>query len=157
MDAQLEWDVRGLLAEQHVGSLGTVHDGEPFVSMVPFAVLEDGDIVIHVSALAAHTQHMAENCQVSLLAIAQQTGSVPPQALARLAIQGEAMRLVRAGPRHEEAQKAYLECFPESAQMFTLGDFSLFTIHPTSVRFVGGFARARTLTPETFARIVARS
>ena len=41
--------------------------------------------------------------------------------------------------------------FPQSAQTFELGDFALFAIRPRSLRYVGGFAQAKTVTPEGFA------
>ena len=48
--------VLGLLRSQPVGALGTLHAGEPFVSMVPFAVLpRAGALIVHVSSLASHT------------------------------------------------------------------------------------------------------
>src|SRR4051794_13388898 len=50
-----------LLQTREIGALGTLHDGEPFVSMVPFAVLPDAGFVIHVSRLAAHTKDMLVN------------------------------------------------------------------------------------------------
>jgi putative heme iron utilization protein len=153
MDVELETSVRRLLEEQPVASLGTVDAGDPYVSMVPFVVLDDGDFAIHVSALAAHTRHMLAHPRVSLLVIAQPAASVMPQALARLTIQGEAAPLGAGDPHHAAARAAYLGRFPESAQTFELGDFSLFAIRPTSARFVGGFAQARTLTPETLSRI----
>ena len=46
--------LRELLRTQEVASLGTLHKGHPYVSMVPFAILPDGSaFVIHVSQLAA--------------------------------------------------------------------------------------------------------
>ena len=35
--------------------------------------------------------------------------------------------------------------------MFGFSDFSLFAIVPESIRFVGGFAQATTISPETLA------
>ena len=37
----------------------------------------------------------------------------------------------------------------------TLGDFSLFLLTPLSVRLVGGFAQAATLTPLNLAEALA--
>jgi hypothetical protein len=46
-------NLRRLLTTQHVASLGTLHHGEPYVSMAPFALLPHGSgFVIHVSALS---------------------------------------------------------------------------------------------------------
>ena len=38
MDPELAQKVRSLLADQRIASLGTLHGGEPYVSMVPFAI-----------------------------------------------------------------------------------------------------------------------
>src|SRR5262249_22613648 len=139
---------------QRIASLGTLHDGESYVSMVPFAMLADGpDFVIHVSALAAHTKDMLANPKVSLMVIAPENAEVSPQATARLTIQGDAAPLDAADARHEKAKRAYLDRFPQSAQTFELGDFSIFLVRPRQLRFVGGFAQAKSLTPEGLARV----
>lgn len=155
MDPQIAPAVRSLLASQRIASLGTLHDGEPYVSMVPFALLADGpDFVVHVSALAAHTKDMAADPKVSLLVIAPEMADVPPQATARLTIQGDAARLEGDDARHAGAKEAYLRRFPQSATTFELPDFSIFLIRPRMLRFVGGFAQAKSLTPEGLARIL---
>lgn len=156
MDPELEQGLRDLLRTQRIASLGTLHQGEPYVSMVPFALLPEGaGFVIHVSGLAAHTKDMLASPRVSLLVIAPQTPETPPQAVARATIQGDATQYVESAPGHAEAKEAYLSRFPQSADMFELSDFSLFAIRPRSVRFVGGFAQAKTLTPEGLARVLA--
>jgi putative heme iron utilization protein len=38
--------------------------------------------------------------------------------------------------------------------LFGFADFSLFAILPESIRFVGGFAQATTISPETLAEIL---
>ena len=144
--------LRNLLAIQPIASLGTLHEGDPFVSMVPFALLPGGtDFLIHVSQLSAHTQDMLTHTQVSLLVIAPPSPEVPAQALARMTIQGLATQLPESTPGHAAAKTAYLARFPNSAAMFELPDFSLFAIRPRSIRFIGGFGQALTLTPEMLA------
>jgi len=155
VDTDLANTLRTLLEAQCIASLGTLHKGEPYVSMVPFALLPAGVFIIHVSALAAHTKDMLESPRVSLLVIAPLEADASPQALARVTIQAGAERLDDAMPEHAEARAAYLERFPQSAQTFELSDFSLFAIRPRSLRLVGGFAQAKTLTPEGFARALS--
>ena len=156
MDPSIAPAIKSLLATQRIASLGTLHDGEPYVSMVPFALLPRGpDFVIHVSSLAAHTGDMLANPQVSLLVIAIESEGVPPQAVARITVQGEALRIPHAAATYPEAREAYLRRFPDSAQMFELADFSLFAIRVRMCRFVGGFAQARTLTADGLATILA--
>ncbi|MBK9796336.1 MAG: pyridoxamine 5'-phosphate oxidase family protein [Holophagaceae bacterium] len=149
--------LRDLLSGQPIASLGTLHDGEPFVSMVPFALLPGGpDFLIHVSQMSAHTQDMLSSPPVSLLVIAPPNPDVPPQAQARVTVQGLASRLDESDPVHAAAQAAYLARFPQSAPMFEL-DFSLFAIRPRMLRFVGGFGQALSLTPEMFAGVLSKA
>lgn len=155
MDPQIAPAVRALLASQRIASLGTLHDGEPYVSMVPFALLAEGpDFVVHVSALAAHTKDMLASPKVSLLVIAPEAADVAPQATARLTVQGDATELDAGDARHAAAKGAYLHRFPQSANTFELADFSIFLIRARMLRFVGGFAQAKSLTPEGLARIL---
>ena len=147
--------LRELLQTQQVASLGTLHQGQPYVSMVPFSLRPGStDFVIHVSQLAAHTKDMLINPQVSLLVIAPPTPDVTPQELARITVQGEAVQLQKDTPEHAAARAAYLARFPQSEMMFGFADFSLFAIVPSSIRFVGGFAQATTISPETLASVL---
>jgi hypothetical protein len=156
MDPSIAPALRALLKTQRIASLGTLHEGEPHVSMVPFAVLPRGpDFVIHVSTLAAHTGDMLANARASLLVIAAEEEGIAPQARARITIQGEALQIPHASAIYPEAREAYVRRFPESAQTFALTDFSLFAIHPRLCRFVGGFAQARSLTADGLATILA--
>jgi heme oxygenase (biliverdin-IX-beta and delta-forming) len=156
MPEAIDRAVRELIEAQRIASLGTLHDGEPYVSMVPFAVLADGpEFVVHVSALAAHTKDMLAESRVSLLVIAPDDPAIAPQATARLTIQGDAARLDESEARYAAAKRAYMDRFPQSAQTFALPDFSIFLIRPRALRFVGGFAQAKSLTPEGLARILA--
>lgn len=149
--------LRELLRTQQVAALGTLHAGRPYVSMVPFAVLPDGSgFIIHVSALAAHTRDMLLSPQVSLLVVTPPPPEVPPQALARVTIQGRAAQYADATEGHAVAKSAYLSRFPQSAELFGFADFSLFAILPDSIRFVGGFAQATTLSPQTLADVLSR-
>jgi hypothetical protein len=140
-----------------VAALGTLHKGQPNVSMVPFALRPGStDLIIHVSQLAAHTKDMRASPQVSLLVIAPPTPEVIAQELARITIQGEAVQYVNGTPDHAAAKAAYLSRFPQSALMFGFSDFSLFAIVPGSIRFVGGFAQATTISPETLAEVLSQ-
>lgn len=155
MDSTQTKALRDLLQAQQIAALGTLHKGHPFVSMVPFAVLPDGTgFVIHVSRLATHTADLASDPNVSLLVMAPPTPDVPPQAVPRVTIQGQAMQCAEPSQVHAEASAAYLARFPQSEAMFGFADFSLFVIQPTSVRIVGGFAQAASLSPALLASIL---
>ena len=146
--------LRLLLRQQAIAALGTLHQGEPYVSTVPFALDERGpDFLVHVSALSSHTRDMREHPRVSLLVVAPDDGG-RPQARARATIQADAEALPPESARYAEARTLYLQRFPEAVDTFALADFSLFAIRPAAVRFIGGFAQAVSLTPVQFAKAV---
>jgi putative heme iron utilization protein len=143
--------LRQLLEGQDVAALGTLRNGEPFVSMVPYALLpRGGGLVIHVSSLAAHTRDMTAHPAVSVLVTAERSPNVSPQALARVTLQCEARPCPPEDGDYAGAREAYLSRFPGSADMFGFADFSLFVLAPASLRFVGGFAQAWSMTAESF-------
>ena len=147
--------LRTLITTQPLAALGTVQGGEPFVSMVPFAIESNGGkLIIHVSTLAAHTKHMLENARVSLMVMAAPSPDVSAQATPRVTIQGTATQLDKASAEYAEAKAVYMERFPQSLDLFDFADFSLFAITPTSARFVAGFAQAKTLSAEDFCALL---
>jgi len=146
MDAQGAGFLRRLLGERPVAALGTLHRGEPAVSMVPYVLPpDDTRLIIHVSTLAPHTRDMLEHPRVGLLVMAEPGGAVPPQALPRVALQADAQPLPREGDAYAAARDAYLDRFPDAAQTFALGDFSIVRLQPVSARLVAGFGRAQAL------------
>ena len=158
MNAEQTESLRRLFEGQRIASLGTLHEGQPYVSMVPFALLPDASaFVIHVSQLSAHTRDMLESPPVSLLVIAPDTGGTPAQALARATIQGRAEQHEASTAASSSAAKAYLSRFPQAAGTFELPDFLLFEIRPVSIRFIAGFAQAMTLTPSAFVAALSRT
>jgi putative heme iron utilization protein len=92
---------------------------------------------------------------VSLLVVAPPGPEIPAQALARATIQGQARQCATIDADYAEARRAYLSRFPQSAEMFCFADFSLFVVAPRSVRFVGGFAQATSITAEALADILS--
>ena len=144
--------LRELLAARSVAALGTLHDGAPYVSMVPFAITADGSaFLIHVSELSAHTGDMEKDPRVSLMVMAQEKPGVLAQELERVTILGRAEPVEDPSPDYDAGKGRYLERFPDAEPIFGLGGFSLFTIRPEHVRFIGGFAGAQSLTPEELA------
>ena len=145
--------LREIVRGQSVAALGTLHDGEPFVSMVPYARLAgQPDFIIHVSRLAAHTRDMLASARVSLLIMADASQSA--QSRARVTVQGDARRLETGSAEYAAARAAYLSRFPDAAHFFELADFSLFAIAPVSARVVGGFAQAFSVGAESLARVL---
>jgi putative heme iron utilization protein len=147
--------LKDLVAGRKVAALGTLHEGAPYVSMVPFAILADGSaFLIHVSELSAHTQDMLDDPRVSLMVMQPENGETLPQELARVTVHGRAARIEDESEEYERGKARYLARFPDSEPMFGFGDFSLFAIRPEAVRWIGGFAGAQSLEPGEFVAAV---
>jgi len=155
MDDAQAGSLRDLLLRQEVAALGTLRRDEPFVSMVPYALLPDGVLVVHVSRLASHTRDMEDHPGVSVMVLAGRTPDVPAQALARATLQGDARACLPEDAGYDAARAAYLARFPDSEPLFGFADFSLFRIVPRSARFVGGFAQAWSITGAQYAQLMS--
>src|SRR5499426_945649 len=155
MDRELIVVLQQLLHGRMIAALGTLHQGAPFVSMVPFAVARDGSLILHVSRLAAHTRDMLNNSEVSLLIAESESSGKMPQALARVTFQGRAQMLERDSKKHIDAREVYLSRFPDAASLFEFSDFNIFIIKPVSARVIAGFGQAVTITDEDLATSLA--
>jgi heme iron utilization protein len=168
--------LRCLVDRQPVAALGTLHRGEPAVSMVPFtlarlpAITTPGipaaghpcpdvrrhddppdracpvHLVIHVSGLASHTRNLNDHPRASVLVVDELAPGASPLALPRVSFDAEACLLDRDSDRWTAAREAYLARLPEAEDLFELGDFRLVALKPLAVRLVAGFGRAGTLT-----------
>ena len=149
MDPEAARHLRRLFDDRPVATLATLHRGEPATSMVPF-VLPAGAAVlyIHISALAPHTRDLREHPRASLLVMDEPRPDVPPQALARVALQVDAEFVPRHGAEDDAGRAAYLARFPDAGLTFELGDFSLVALRPRSARRVAGFGQADSLVGE---------
>jgi putative heme iron utilization protein len=146
MDPNTEATLHALLTGLPVASLGTLHDGAPFVSMAPVVPAPDGTgFLIHVSRLAQHTRDMLVDARVSLMLMVPSEEGQDPLALPRVSLQGRAEELPADDSRHPAAARAYLARFPQAELTLGLGDFSFFLIRPTTGRLVFGFGRALSL------------
>lgn len=150
--------LRSLLHRQPVAALATLHKGDPSVSIVPFAMWPERQaLLIHVSSLSTHTQDMQRHPSVSLLVTGSLQDADTPLALPRVSVAGQAAPLPRESADHAAARAAYLAKLPDAEPLFEFGDFSLFTIEPTSLRFVAGFGRALSVVGERMAQVWQRT
>jgi len=142
-----------------VAALGTLRDGAPSVSMVPYAIIEDPlAFIVLVSTLSAHTKEMLADGNVGLLIMEPETDTRPAHTLARFSMQGKAHCIAQDNPRFAAARAAYNARFPDMVGLFELNDFTLFAIVPSEVRVIAGFAQAASITPESLAKSIhARS
>jgi putative heme iron utilization protein len=112
-----------LVRNSRVASLGTLHDGAPFVSMV-LAAPGPGfsEWFIHVSRLSAHTQDL-QDPRASLMLAMPDEPDKDPQQLARLTLCW-ARRPSSAARQGASARETYVAKFPQMAEIVgQLGDF----------------------------------
>jgi len=144
--------LRSLLETRPVAALGTLHDGKPLVSMVPFAVFRmegAAGFLIHVSGLSAHTRDMVRDPNVSLMIVQKEDEADTPLAIARVSIACEAVAVAHETAEYGAIARAYLKKFPEAEPLLNFSDFHFFLLVPRSARFVAGFAQAMTLGGDT--------
>ncbi len=154
MNRDLTVVLQQLIHGRMIAALGTLHEGVPFVSMVPYAIASDGSFVLHVSRLAAHTQDLLDHPDVSLLITESEASGKLPQALARVTVQGQATMLERDSQKHIDARDVYLSRFPDAAPLFEFSDFNIVIIKPMSARVIAGFGQATTITGDDFSTTV---
>jgi hypothetical protein len=148
MDTQSLIALPRLLRATRIAALGTLRDGAPFVSMVPFVAAPDlSAFHIHISRLAHHTKDILADPRVSLMVAQTDLGTGDPQTLVRVSIQGTASALPADDPDYGAARARYLGRFPDAEFNFSLGDFALYRIEPRAARYVGGFGKILNLEP----------
>lgn len=141
--------VAALIRSQRVAALGTLRADGPFVSMVAYAVEPDfGGWLLHLSQLAAHTKQLLAAPQSSLLICESDDGRDDVQTLARITLAGIATPLPATSAAHAAARACYMSRLPAAEMLFDFPDFTLFRFVPSEARYIGGFARAYTLTLE---------
>ena len=154
MNPESTQTLQTLLRTRRVAALGTLQEGEPAVSMVPFVASADArQFVIHVSGLAAHTRNLQRNPAMSLMVMADDDPVQMAQALPRLTVQGTARVLATGDVGHAVAKASYLAKFPDAADLFDFPDFNVVAVDVREARLVAGFARAHTLYPDDLQRL----
>jgi len=147
MDADTRALLHALIRDERIAHIGTLRQGAPLVSMLPY--LAEADLSafhVHVSRLAWHTQDMAGDARVSLSIAGRDDGRDDPYTLARVSIRGEALELENAGAAFERLKAAWLARHPAAQINFQLADFRFWRIVPRDARFVAGFGRIHNLS-----------
>ncbi|MCU0956151.1 MAG: pyridoxamine 5'-phosphate oxidase family protein [Hydrogenophaga sp.] len=146
-----------LLREQRVASLATLDaNGLPQLSLVPFAIDTDA-LVIHVSALAAHTAALERQPRAALMVHEGAPAQGPVHALHRVALQVQARLPPAHDPSGEHLRTVYLARFPEALPMTSLGDFRFVRLGLIEARQVAGFGAARSLNAEELVQALAQA
>ncbi len=146
-----------LLASRRTAALGTVDaSGAAFVSLVPFAIdAASASLVIHISALAAHSQHLKARPQASLMLADGEVPGQPVHALARVSVAVLASWAEPGSALAAQCRAAYLARFPEAEPMTQLGDFRFLRLTPQGARLVAGFGAARSLSADELAQALS--
>jgi putative heme iron utilization protein len=155
-ESRLDQELLSILQTQRVAALATLQaDGTPYVSMTPYAIdRSTGRVVLQVSALAPHAQHMRDDARVSLLMIATEVtdaGTAPP----RVTLEGRAELLARGSPQWQSGRAAFLERFPDSGAISALLDFDFFALGLHAVRQTSGFGTSRSVEGEAIGTLLA--
>jgi putative heme iron utilization protein len=162
-ESRLDRLLRELLETQRVAALGTLSDdGIPFISMTPYALAPElGGLVIHVSALAAHTRYLRKHPRASVMVMQPEVAGEPVHALHRVTLDVLAEVLEADSPHGFTARNSYLKKFPDVEFITELPDFRFTLLRPTNARQVAGFGAARTVDAEglrlTFAPAETRN
>lgn len=116
------------------------------MSLVPYAIdSQSREIILHVSALAAHTGFMRARPDVSLLVTEAEQPGAPVHALPRASLQARAEFCEPQSPLATHARQIYLARFPEAEPITALGDFRFVRLQLLGARQVAGFGAARSL------------
>jgi heme iron utilization protein len=157
-EPRLTQALRALLASRRTAALGTLdaaNPGQPFVSMVPYAIEPDsGCFIVHLSGLAPHTRNLQQNPQASLMVCAAEIKGEPVHALSRVTLDVMADTLPDEHPDQPAARAAYLARFPEAEPMTGLGDFRFVRLRAHGARQVAGFGAARSVEADELTAVL---
>jgi heme iron utilization protein len=149
MNAEESANLVRLIRSQRTAALGTLADGAPFVSFVAYAAEATMQgYLLHLSQLAPHTRQLQADPRCSLLITEQDDGRDDVQTLARITLNGRAQSLLPDHAGYASARACYLEHFPAATMLFEFRDFALYRFVPEHARYIGGFARAYSLTQQ---------
>lgn len=142
-------DVRTLIQYNHgFAVMSTFSKAEPEYpggSVVGFAVDEDGRPIFIFSGMSSHTQDLLANPHCSVTIAAKDFKGA---ADGRVNLMGQC-ELIRDAAEKEAAKQFYMKKHP-GAFWVDFGDFNWFRMSVDKVRFVGGFARAGSVTAEEY-------
>ena len=154
---------RGWLLSSKDATLGTLSVDEqsmgwPFLSVVPFALTEEGQPFILTAGIAQHTRNMSGDARASLM-VQQKKQEGDPQAGWRLTLLG-LMKQVSVKAEHkdsgdyhwvspetyEELNARYRERVPQAKSYMATHGFEYWVLTVDRVRFIAGFGRITWLS-----------
>lgn len=142
-------DVRTLLQYSHgfavMSTHSKAHEGYPSGSVVGFTVDEVGRPLFIFSGMSTHTQDLLLDDRCSLTVAAKDFKGA---ADGRVNLIGRCSLIKDA--KEKEAAKELYDLKHPGAFWTSFGDFNWFRMEVEHVRYVGGFARAGTVTAEEY-------
>lgn len=133
---------RSLAARVATGVLSTVARdprGTPYGSIAPFGVDGEGRPVLCISEIAEHTRNLRTDPRSSLLVLEPVARGTDPLAAGRLTLLGRTDPVPAA--ELDDARAVHLAANPYAAGYLDFGDFSLWRLEISAIRYVGGYGR----------------
>jgi putative heme iron utilization protein len=158
MATEFERSAARLFLTRRWAALATIEDGAPLATMVacaPEARLDS--VLLLLSELSQHTRNLLADPRASLVVSDPDGGDGDPQLLPRATLIGEARPISSESGDFDAARTLYLSHFPDAEVRFELADFHLFRFVPSAVRYVGGFARAASISPAQLSDATAEA
>lgn len=147
MSSSIRREIARLVFAERWAALATFDGEHPLASMVAYAAEPGLDgLLLLLSGLSQHTRNLVADGRSSLAVSAPDTGQGDPQTLPRVTLNGRAVVVARGDDQFGEAAARYVARFPAAAPRFDLGDFLLLRFVIDNARYVGGFARAVSLS-----------
>lgn len=129
-------------------------NGLPNVSYAPFVHLQDGYYIL-ISELAAHTQNILNNPNVSLMMIEDEVETQNIYARKRLTFTAKAVVVSCETGRWKEVITSMVEKLGETAQMLSqLSDFHLIRLETEGGLYVKGFGKAYQISANSLIDFV---
>ncbi|MDX2011906.1 MAG: pyridoxamine 5'-phosphate oxidase family protein [Myxococcaceae bacterium] len=140
---------RAVVAGASQGALATLsEDGTPLSTWVALSDDGTGTPLFLFSGLSEHTRNLRARPRASLLVVADSSGAGGPMDRARVTLSG-AMTFLQ-GAEAQAAKSHFVTRNPDAAQYAALPDFTPARLEVETVRFVGGFARAASLSLDDY-------
>lgn len=139
-------EARTLAASANTGTLATLTaTGDPWASFVTYGLL-DGAPVLCVSNLAEHGRNLAADRRASIAIVSPDPD---PSASRRVTLAGVVER--PSGDELGAAREAHLTAVPSATTYIDFGDFALWVLRVSRVRWYGGYALAESVTGEAYS------
>ncbi len=141
-------EARTLVSSVTVGYLATAgEDGAPWCSLVVFGPTAAGDPVLLVSTMAEHGRNLVRDPRASL---ALNDPAAPGDPLDRPRITLAGRVVAPEGERAEQALDDHVAAIPGARLYAGWDDFAVYVLEVQRVRWIGGFARMDTISPDEY-------